>query len=59
MEAKLTKAQAMEIISSYGIKITKQTLYDWINKKDIGEKIVGRYVIDRQKLIDLLEKREK
>jgi len=54
----LTKNEAMNIINGYGIKITKQTLYDWCKKYDIGRKIVGRYQIDQQKLIELLEKRK-
>jgi len=56
MEKELTKKEALELIRKYRKEgVSKRTLYDWNLKYNLGEKIVGRWKFDRQKLINLLE----
>ena len=54
---KITPAEAIEVAAEYGVSVTTETIRDWCDDKHIGKKIVGRYYINRKRLIWLLEGR--
>lgn len=51
--------EARELFKEYGHPISRQAVYLWLNRYDITIKVMGRYLIDRQKLEDILKKRLK
>ena len=50
--------EAVEIAAEYGVSVTAETIRSWCNHHKIGRKIVGRYRINKRRLIWLLEGRE-
>lgn len=47
---------ALQIVSDAGLSITLTTLISWAQNYKIGKKIGGRWQIDKQKLLKMLEK---
>ena len=52
---KITPAKAVELAEEYGVSVTTETIRDWCDKYKIGGKVVGRYVINKNRLKLLLE----
>ena len=58
LTGKITPAEAVDVAAEYGVSVTTETIRDWCDNKHIGKKVVGRYYINKKRLIWLLEGRE-
>jgi len=50
----MSTTEAMEVAS-----VSRITIIDWCHKYGIGDKIVGRWRVDKKKFMELISKREK
>jgi len=52
---KVTPKEAIAIAKGYGVSATLKTIHTWCDNNHIGIKVVGRWYINRKRLIWLLE----
>ena len=55
---KISTTEAKELAAEYGVSVSLETINNWCEKNNIGIKIVGRWYVNRKRLIWLLEGRE-
>lgn len=51
----ITTAQALDLVSRSGPPITLPTLLHWIERKNLGRKVMGRWWIDKTALMRYLK----
>ena len=55
MMENITPKEAKDIAKRKGIKVNLATVYVWIQKYDLGYKISGKWVVNKNLFMDFIE----
>lgn len=51
----ITTKEALELLEKNGHSITLPTMINWISKYDLGEKVAGRWRVNKEKLEEFIK----